>query len=93
MTNGVYNSIKLKHKLLAAAMKTGNVQKMEAYKIYRNLLNRTILQTKKSYNKSVIETASNKSKAIWNIIHNITHKNRKKRGNNINIIKTQMIKD
>ena len=88
MSNAIFNSIKTKHYLYTKAIKTKNPSIMIQYKNYRNFLNRIIVKAKKSYNKSLILNATNKSKAIWAIINSITNKRKKKSSDKIKKIKS-----
>ena len=44
------------------------------YKSYCSILKRVIRETKRVYFKHLIETSENKTKAMWNIINELTRK-------------------
>ena len=80
ITQAVINSIRTKN-YLYKDYKIGAVTEAQ-YKQYRNVLNTTIRQAKKSYYMSIFTNFKSDTRKIWRTIHQLTHNNQKKSASN-----------
>ena len=79
VTKGIIKSIRKKNKLYRKTKGNNNIEILEKYKKYRNSLNRTITAAKRKHNKERILVASNKSKAMWQVINETLGSNKKQK--------------
>ena len=74
ITQGIRKSCQRKRSLYIISKNSGNLMIILYYKSYCSILKRVIRETKRVYFKHLIETSENKTKAMWNIINELTRK-------------------
>ena len=84
ITKAILNSIKTRQKLYKKAIKHSTFTNWNKFKLYRNKLNRTIIQAKQNYFKSEIKKTKSNSQKTWQTMNKIV--NLRKNLNNCNKI-------
>lgn len=75
ITSGLVKSINEKNKLYQKLQNDpNNINLSNAYKEYKNKLNRLIQKAKKNYSNSMINNNKNSTKALWKCVNNICNK-------------------
>ena len=71
-------SIQIKNKMYNNLREKPDTSQSHKYKIYRNLLNRLIKQTKVDYYHNVLKNNKNNSKKVWNIVNELVYNRKQK---------------
>ena len=71
LTKAIRKSIKTKNKMFSKAIKNKTEKFSNTFKIYRNILKRTIRLSKKLYFQESVKKATGNSKNLWKVINNI----------------------
>ena len=76
ITQGILNSVKLKHKLYSRFLKNPSAINEKIYKQYRNILTNVIRQTKSDYFKNKFQQNKSDIKKTWDTINSLLKKSK-----------------
>ncbi|KAK9692779.1 hypothetical protein QE152_g34922 [Popillia japonica] len=74
MTAGIYRSSRTVKELYATAVRSKSVADFEYYKTYKRIYKEVIQKAKQMYNDYKYNSATNKTKAVWDIINTCSNK-------------------
>ncbi|KAK9754733.1 hypothetical protein QE152_g997 [Popillia japonica] len=74
MTAGIYRSSRTVKELYATTVRSKSVADFEYYKTYKRIYKEVILKAKQMYNDYKYNSATNKTKAVWDIINTCSNK-------------------
>ena len=86
LTHGLLKSIRIKNKMYNNLRKKPDTSQSHKYKIYRNLLNHLIKQTKVDYYHNVLNDNKNNSKKVWNIVNELVYNRKQKNSESTKIL-------